>query len=171
MKRFLLALLLIAGVTALAGCAHQADQEEHWQQSLSDKEAEIAALRKELSTASEQINMLKQEVNRLAQDLMHPHGPNEPRVAAGEGGGRFVVVPNRVRPGDTIGIYCDYGDGLLVIRHPHSPDGDITMRGPDARSFVQYTFPDDAAPGTYKVMLTGGNWSGMADIVVEAEGK
>jgi hypothetical protein len=135
-----------------------------------------AGLQEQLKTMEQEITQLKAQVkakDEVNADLkrsltMVPPPPNEPRVAAGDGDGRFVVVPSTVRPGDTIAIYNDLPSGDVRLYQKGIDNAIARFPGPKARNFLLYPLAKDLPAGEYLMTISGpGGWAGQAVIKVE----
>lgn len=154
-----LATLLAAATLLVAGCssATNADAE------LATKEREIAELKAQTKQRDEELTSAKKLL------AIAPAPPNQDSVAVGQGDGRFVVIPSKVRRGFPIGIFTDEGDGQIRITRSATAMRSSRMARPKASQILVYIIPKDLDPGSYRIMFFGhGGTSGEAVIQVDA---
>lgn len=131
---------------------------------------QIAQLTAELNATKAQVADLQRQAASLKKQASVPTPAPMARGAAGRGDGRFLVIPQRVRPGDPLAIYLDIADTEITIMTKDLQKTVAKLIGPAAHDFLVYTVPKDLAPGEYQVTFHGsGGTFGEAVIWIDQQ--
>ncbi len=158
MRRLLVAFVTVVGLFVSA-CSSATGTDP----AVAAKDGEIADLKLQIKQRDEEISSLKKSL------AMTPPPQNQNSVAVGQGDGRFVVIPSKVRVGFPIGIFTDEGDGQIRITRAGDGKEVARMDGPKASQILLYTIPQNLEPGSYRIIFSGhGGTTGEAVIQVDA---